>query len=173
VKNMKIDKSIRNAIKIGLVFSLLTFATIATAANYNVTVQWTIPSDYGITITYPLGNTQIDFAPTGKTFTNTSAVDQTATIACVNVTNAGNTALDIKFNLTGTAPTGMVNFSTSKTGTGNPKQYWWAAANWTTQQLVVNELAVAATEHFWCRSAGTDVAAGVASGKLYINTSAD
>lgn len=166
------EKSIRKSIIVGLVCSLLAFATVVAAVNYNVVVQWTIPSDLGITITYPTGKSQIEFAPTGKTFANQSAVDQTTVVAALNISGAGNTNILVKFNLTGTAPTGMTFFNTSKLGTGNPHQYWWTNVNWTTQQTVIASLAVGTYQRFWAYSSGTDIASGVVSRNLYINTTA-
>lgn len=142
------------------------------AADYNVTVRWTIPGDYSVSISYPTGETMIIFEPTGKTFGARDAKGQTASIRAMNLTNTGNAIIDITANFTSGAMATNITFYNMSTVFLTENQHWWIPGNCTTPQEIKDSLGVAAQQGFWAWSSGVNVPAGQVDKSLHISTAA-
>jgi hypothetical protein len=172
----------KNTIRtIGLVTTVMLFACMnsiipmietAQAVSYTVTVKWIVPADYSLSISYPTGNSEIDFSPLGKNFTGLDADDQLSTVWAMNITNIGNAAVDISANFTaGAMATGITFFNLSTTF-ANEKMWFWVPANATTAQEISDNLAVGSHGGWWAWSSGVNVPAGTVSKTLYVASAA-
>ena len=105
------------------------------------------------------GEGQIEFNPGSKTFTDESAVSQTGATPGMNITNNGNTALQINFTFADTwYDAGITYFNCSIGDDTNSSLAYWTNANETTGNVtVVASLAVDAVEEFWFFGSGTDM----------------
>ena len=134
-------------------------ATPALADTANVSVKWYIPSDLGMSVQYPTGNTAVEFRPASGTFDDEGADSQADGTYAFNVTNTGNVNIDIAGNFTQDLPTNVEFFNLSLTWAQLPTPDWfWVPANDTSQQTIVTNLAVSGVEGFYANSTGTDVA---------------
>lgn len=154
------DKKIFIILVLGMLFlTSLPMVPNVKADSHDVTVKWYIPSDLSIDIAYPTALTGIEIRPGAITFSATKAHDTVAGTPAVRVTNSGNVGLDLKFNLTGDVPTGVVyfNLSTCWTYASSNVKYYWTAANETTQVTTNGSLAVAGTYDLYATACGENV----------------
>lgn len=149
--------------KIGLVLIVAMFLTPLLASNaiaeeYNVTVRWVIPSDYTLSISYPSGETEIKFTPSGMNFTAEEPVGQTASVRAMNITNTGNADVYVRANFTAAFPTGVTTFNLTTTH-GTPNEWFWVgASNETAQHVIASALSMGSHQGYYAFSSGTEVA---------------
>ena len=124
----------------------------------NVTTRWIVPADTTISISFPNGQTLIEFNAAGKNFTDLGATAQTDVLAALAVTNNGNTAVKIEGNWTAEWPTGIVNVNISIGDNTNATALTYTTADETTKQEWNASLPIGSTVEFWFWSSGTEVA---------------
>ena len=153
----------KNSRKIGAyligMLMLVFFVSLAGADSSNVTVTWIIPADESIQIQYPTGESDIRFNPGSKTFNDQVAVGQDDSTPGLNITNNGNTALQINFIFeTALYDPGITFINCSIGDQTNSTNVTWNNSNAsTTNHTVDASLAVDGTEEFWFWSCGTDM----------------
>lgn len=151
----------KNSRKIGAyligMLMLGIFTSVAMADSSTVTVTWIIPADESIQIQYPTGQSDIRFNPGSKNFSDEVAQGQDSGTPGMNITNNGNTALQINFTFNGTwYDAGLEYFNCSVDDQSNTTKVYWTNDNETANHTVVAELAVDAMEEFWFWSCGTN-----------------
>ena len=139
--------------------SILPFVMNAYAETKTVTLKYVIPQVTTFSVSFPTGLTDIEFQPSGATFTNEPAYQQSASTAAMRITNTGNVAIKIDANLTTDLPTNVTEFRLNTANDYNGGWYW-TDANETTTQTIIDSLAIGADEDFWAWSAGSNVPAG-------------
>ena len=153
----------KNSRKIGAyligMLMLVFFVSLAGADSSNVTVTWIIPADESIQIQYPTANGKIEFNPGSKTFNDKAADDQVEGTPAMNITNNGNTALQINFMFEDALYDSGIDFINCSIGdqTNTTNVSWNNTNASTTNHTVVATLAVDDTEEFWFFSTGTDM----------------
>lgn len=145
-------------VAIALVAILATpFILSVSADTSDISIKWYIPSDLGISISYPTGLSDVQFKPTSDTFSGQDAYQQTAVVRAFNVTNTGNVNIDLKGNFTADLPAGITFFNLS-TVFATENMLFWVPANDTTQRTIKTALTVGSQQGFWAWSSGTNVA---------------
>lgn len=164
---MKDEKDIKQALGITLILTILlvTFFPVTLAEQENVAVNWYIPDNINLDITYPTGLTSVDFRPATSTFGRQNAHKQVGGTPALNVTNAGNTDIDIALNLSGNLPTGVYYFNVSSAyGSTNATQgsvcAWWGDWNETTQATINDTVCTGQHINYYCYSSGDNVNKG-------------
>jgi hypothetical protein len=160
LKNME-DKKIFVILVLGLMFlTSLPMVPNARAETEDVTVKWYIPSDISIDIAYPTGLTGIEFRPLSMTFSDQDAYLTVGGTPSVRVTNSGNVAINLKLNLTGDLPTGVIyyNISTRIVYATSLMKLYWGTANETTQLTTNGSIAISGTRDLYASACGEDVA---------------
>ena len=127
------------------------------ADTSDVTTRWIVPADTTIAISYPNGESLIEFNAAGKNFTDLAASSQTGENAALRVTNNGNTAVEIEFNWTAEWPSGVEYVNISIEDDTNSTSKSFSDADETVKQTMVASLADGDTEDFWFWTTGTDV----------------
>lgn len=158
---------------IGVVVTLITITSIiqlATADTQNVTLKYIIPQVTTFSVSYPTGLNDIEFQPSGATFTNEPASGQDSSTAAMRITNTGNINIKIDARLTADLPTGVTEFrlNTANSPSGG---WYWTDSNETTQQTIISSLAMGSSQNFWAFSSGTNVPAGTYTSTLLRLTS--
>ena len=151
-------KKIAVVVLIGAV-SILPFVMNAYADTETVTLKYVIPQVTTFSVSFPTGLTDIEFQPSGASFTNEPAYQQSASTAAMRITNTGNVAIKIDANLTTDLPTNVTEFrlNTANDASGG---WYWTDTNETTTQTIISSLAIGASEDFWAWSTGSNVPAG-------------
>jgi len=151
-------KKIAVVVLIGAV-SILPFVMNAYADTETVTLKYVIPQVTTFSVSFPTGLTDIEFQPSGASFTNEPAYQQDASTAAMRITNTGNVAIKIDASLTTDLPTNVTEFrlNTANDASGG---WYWTDTNETTTQTIISSLAVGADEDFWAWSTGSNVPAG-------------
>jgi len=139
-----------------------SFAMIAMADTSDVTTRWIVPADTTIAISFPNGESLVEFNAAGKNFTDLGASSQVVGSSALRVTNNGNTAVKLEFNWTTEWPTGVefVNISIadwSDNTTYGDDYVSFGDSNETIKQEVEDSLADGGTQDFWFWSTGHDV----------------
>ena len=146
-----------------LVVSALFLTSIPTlmADSQNVTVRWTIPADTTIAVSYPSGESNVVFEPSGKTFTDEGAKSQTGSNAALRITNNGNTPVSINASFSASFPTGVSNVEISVGDNTNSTSFTYSSGSETSDQEIEDSIAASGgTQDFWFWTTGTDVAEG-------------
>ena len=159
---------------VSLVVSALFLSSIPTimADSQNVTVRWIVPADTTIAVSYPSGESNVVFEPSGKTFTDEPAKSQTGSNAALRITNNGNTAVSINASFSTDLPTGITFVNVSVGDNTNSTLYWYVPANDTDDQELDDSIAAAGgTQDFWFWSSGTDVAEGTVDKTFTVTSS--
>lgn len=143
------------------ILGLLMIASISAmvlADSADVTTRWIVPADTTIGISYPNGETLIEFDASSQNFSDLEASSQTGALAALRITNNGNTAVQIEARWTADYPSGVkfVNISIDDATNSTFRSYW--DTNETTNQTWVASLDVDASEDFWFWSTGWGVA---------------
>ncbi len=128
------------------------------ADSGDVTTRWIVPADTTIGISYPNGETLIEFSATAQNFSNLSASSQTGALSALRITNNGNTAIQVDARWTADYPSGVkyVNISVSDATNDTFRSY--SDTNETTNQTWSTSIAVDGTEDYWFWSTGWEVA---------------
>jgi len=147
------------AISLVVVLALISVFPTASAEDQDVTTTWIVPADTSLSISYPTGEGEIKFDATGigQNFTDLKASSQDSGTAALNVTNNGNTALQIDFNWTAAWPTGVNYVNISVGDDTNSTSFSFGSGNATVQQTVVANLAKDTSEEFWFWTTGVEV----------------
>ena len=159
---------------VSLVVSALFLSSIPTimADSQNVTVRWIVPADTTIAVSYPSGESNVIFEPSGKTFTDEPAKSQTGSNAALRITNNGNTAVSINASFSTDLPTGVTFVNVSVGDNTNSTLYWYVPANDTDDQELDDSIAASGgTQDFWFWSSGTDVAEGTVDKTFTVTSS--
>ena len=139
--------------------SILPFLMDTHADTQTVTLKYVIPQVTTFSVSFPTGLTDIEFQPSGATFTNEPAYQQSTSTAAMRVTNTGNTAIKIDASLTADLPSGVTEFRLNDENSASGGWYW-TDANETTTQTIISSLATGASQDFWAWSTGSNVPAG-------------
>ena len=164
----------KRLVLIGLVASALFLSSIPTimADSQNVTVRWIVPADTTIVASYPSGESNVIFEPSGKTFTDEPAKSQTGSNAALRITNNGNTAVSINASFSADMPTGVTFVNVSVGDNTNSTLYWYVPANDTDDQEIEDSIAASGgTQDFWFWTSGTDVAEGTVDKTFTVTSS--
>ena len=156
---MNKDKIITYLALVVFIVSITSPVLIETARadTANVSVKWYIPTDTGITISYPTGKSAIEFRPASKTFSGQGADSQADGTYAFDVTNDGNVDIDVSAKFTTDFPSGVTLFNVSTTW-GTEDMWWWTSSNETTNsQTLVSSLSPSSSQGFYAYSSGTDV----------------
>jgi len=126
----------RVALVVAMVYALAaTLAIIGPSlvrgATANATVTWTIPTDTTISISYPTGRSDINFAPSSGTTAQLKATSQTDSVAAVRITNNGNVPVTLSAAFTTSLGSGIAEFriaNVSSSDAPSDGQIWWCGA---------------------------------------------
>lgn len=146
--------------KLVLVLGLMTLIGITShviADSSDVTTRWIVPADTTLGISYPSGESLIEFNCAGKNFSYHPATGQDAASSALRVTNNGNTAVKIEFNWTADWPSGITDVNISVGDNTNATAFLFGSANETTKQTVDASVAIAGHQDFWFWTCGTNV----------------
>lgn len=183
-------------VMVGVGMVLLAYGpgfVLVRASTANVAVQWVIPTDKTITVSYPTAETSVNFQPSTGTFARQVPVSQTDVVAAFRVTNNGNVAVELAGTFLAHMQTGIAEYriaNASSGGAPSTGQIWWCGdtsdtgqspagsctgtANDTSSRTMMgaaNTLAVGANHDWWAWSWGTAVAAGTHASTLQITSS--
>jgi hypothetical protein len=136
----------------------------AIAATQDITTTWNVAQDTSFSVSFPAGNTGIDFDPTSGDFTNLPATDQTDTQWAYRITNDGNVNIDVSAVFLADFPSGVTEFRTCTASSSNAPSgtcWWWTDTNETTSsQVIISGLSPGATADRWAWTTGSGVLAG-------------
>ena len=168
---------------------------LAQASTANISTQWFIGTDLSMSVSYPTGQTSINFHPAASTFAGILPSGQTNATAAVAITNSGNAAEAISLVFTGHMTSGIAEFELWNGSTANAPTvasqiiYWCGnvadntqspaghctgSANDTTSHVLMNgaaKLAAAGVKNLWAETWGTTVAAGTQTSTLQATSS--
>lgn len=158
-------------IYVGVVALLMMTAGIATAYDENnpifITLRWIVPSDTTFLVSIRGATETIDFTPASKNENLTEPDNQVAasSLPILNVSNIGNTALDLWHNAS------SPSFATLMAGTTNDEE---ASVTLSGSMLQFSdELAIDAHVDVYMWSNVTDAIAGTSLGNYSINATTD
>ena len=152
-------KTMSLLIALYLIFAFSYVGTLSVvSAGTNVTTTWIVPGDTTISITYPCGESDIIFNCDGKTFTNIKATGQTGSNAAINITNDGNTALEINASWSAAWPSGVAYVNISAGDDSNSTTFSYTSGNCQTNQTLKDSLPISKGQEYWFWSDGVDVA---------------
>ena len=142
---------------------LVALSGIAVGDSVDVTTQWIVPADTGISASFPVHAGEVEFDCSGQNFTDQGATSQDATHPALVITNNGNTAVQLEAEWTTDWPTGVefVNMSIddwSDNTTYGDDWLSYSDSNETTNQTWMASLGVGASEDFWFWTTGHEVA---------------
>ena len=167
---MKKGRLIALAIAV-VIASVLPFLPVK-ADTQTVTLKYVIPQVTTFSVSFPTGYTDIEFQPSGASFTNEPAAGQSSSTAAMTITNTGNVAIKIDASLTADLPSGVTEFRLNDENSASGGWYW-TDVNETNVQTIVSSLAIGASEEFWAWSTGNNVPAGTyTSTELQLESSA-
>jgi len=164
---------LKHILIIAILSAIVAMPFLQTKADtQTVTLKYVIPQVTTFSVSFPTGYTDIEFHPSGATFTNEPAAGQSASTSAMTITNTGNVAIKINASLTADLPTGVTEFRLNDTNDYNGGWYW-TDANETNVQTIIDSLAMGASQDFWAWSTGSNVPAGTyTSTKLQLVSSA-
>ena len=141
-----------------VIASVLPFLP-AKADTQTVTLKYVIPQVTTFSVSFPTGLTQIEFEPSGASFTNQPAKSQDSTTAAMEITNTGNVNIKIDASLTADLPTGVTEFRLNDENSASGGWYW-TNSNETTSQTIISSLSMSSSKDFWAWTTGSNVPAG-------------
>ncbi len=140
------------------VVSMPFMAPPVKADTGTVYVKWYVPYVTTIAVAYPTGIYEVRFNLSSSSCTNLSAAHQNATLAAFQVTNNGNTAINISCRFNSSFPTGVTGvFVNLSDGTGYTYTYTTGAA--ATNQTLKTNLASGGSQGFWMKTTGSGLTA--------------
>ncbi len=151
---MKMRKSI--CIVLGLLM-VTTFSALVVGDTEDVTTRWIVPGDTTITISYPNGETDIEFNAAGMNFTDLAATSQTSELAALRVNNDGNTGLEINASWTTEFPPGVKYVNLSMHDDTNTTRFSYGDTNETVNQTWNASLGLGDSNDFWFWTTGIEV----------------
>ena len=142
---------------VSLVLSMLAIFP-SVSAGTNVTTTWIVPGDTTISVTFPTGEGKIEFDCDSKDPDKQGASSQTAVVAALNISNDGNTALEINASWSAAWPSGVTHVNISAGDNTNSTSFTFTSANCQTNQTLNDSLDVDEYENYWFWTSGTDIA---------------
>lgn len=131
----------------------------------NVYVKWYVPYVTTIAIAYPTGIYEVRFNLSSGSCTNLAASYQNSTVAAFNVTNQGNSLINLTARFTSDMPSGVTHFYINTTNDLNTSCYGanktidWGDANDTVNQTILVGLGSGDAQGFWCWTTGSGIPA--------------
>jgi hypothetical protein len=160
IRHIKRGVEMKNKTKvIGIsILLMIAFTGYVLADSVDVETEWIVPADTGISASFPAHAGQVEFNCGGQNFTDQGATGQASGTSALQITNNGNTAVQIEGRWTTDWPTGVeyVNMSIDDWSNSTSKSY--SDADETTNQTWVASLGIGASEDFWFWSTGHEVA---------------
>jgi hypothetical protein len=129
----------------------------ARAETANVTTTWVIAVERLISISYPTGNSMVEFTSQVANFTMQAADAQSDSIPAMRVTNSGSVSSNLYAAFDELFPTGVTEFRmaySSLNGQPDSYQWWWTNQNATTSVNRISPAPVdpAEFQNIWCWS---------------------
>ena len=145
-----------------MVLMMFTLATpiMVSADTRNITIQWYIPSDIGLSFAYPTGKSAVEIRPASRNFSAQGADSQSNGVHAFNITNTGNVNIDLSASFTTDMPTNVSLFNVTYTWgqwTPGATMYWWTDSNDTNSQDIYAGLTPTSAVGYYCNSSGTMV----------------
>ena len=136
----------------------MTMTSLVVGDTVDVTTEWIVPADTGISASFPAHAGEVEFDCVGQNFTDQGATGQAAGTSALRITNNGNTAVQIEGNWTSEWPSGVKYVNMSIDDWSNTTSLTYGDTNETTKQTWVASLGIGANEDFWFWSTGIEVA---------------
>ncbi len=126
----------------------------AKADTSDVTTRWIVPADTTIVISFPNGQSIIEFNAVEQNFSGLGATAQTVSLSALRVKNNGNTPVQIEGNWTSAFPTNVTHVNMSIGDWTNSSSLDYTTANCQTKQTWVASLETGESEDFWFWTSG-------------------
>jgi len=157
IRNKKIG-----AILFGLCMVMIFGAGAVTGDSTDVVVTWIVPGDTSFSLTFAGIETEIVFDCGDRNFTGVGARSQTTETPILNITNNGNTAIDIHMVFNASFATGVQYVNCSVNTPDNTTLFWWEGPAGSdnassSNQTVSPSIAIGDGEDFWFYSTGVEV----------------
>lgn len=168
----------KTKMEVGLIIAIVVMCGIGVVNAYDAsnswtgTVNWIVPNDTTFTVSWPSGETTIDFDDNLTSDTQTGVEpdgqSNTTSTPIINVTNGGNVVLNITCHLSINASKpawAVIKVSNTTSYSG--------ATSFDTTAVVINEtLAIGGTSDVYIWTDVTSATAGTTTRWLFVNSSA-
>jgi len=162
---MKAEKEKILTIALTMCFAVVFLGAGVLSDSEAVTVSWVVPADTTFSLAWAGSETEINFDDDidGMNFTNAAPDSQTGATPIINLTNNGNTEVDVKMLFNASLYDDGINYVNVSVGDNtNSSKFWWEGQNGadnasTNNQTVKADLAIGATVGFWVWTCGVEV----------------